>query len=132
MMFELHIFLKLFKFAAVGFSGMIIDFGLTWLLKEKVKINAYIANSAGFIAAASSNYFWNRVWTFESNSREVTREYFSFVVIALIGLLINNAVIYLLTKRWKMNFYLAKLFAIAVVTLWNFSMNFLITFAVKQ
>jgi putative flippase GtrA len=113
----------------VGLSGMIIDFGLTWLLKEKFKLNAYLANSAGFIAAASSNYFWNRIWTFESSSTEISREYFSFVLIAIIGLLINNGVIYLLTKRWKMNFYLAKLFAIAVVTLWNFSMNFLITFA---
>lgn len=128
-MFDVQIILKLLKFSVVGLSGMVIDFGLTWLLKEKVKINAYLANSAGFIAAASSNYLWNRLWTFGSNSSEITREYFSFVLIAIIGLLINNGVIYLLTKRWKMNFYLAKLFAIAVVTLWNFSMNFMITFA---
>lgn len=128
-MFEVQIILKLVKFSVVGLSGMVIDFGLTWLLKEKVKINAYLANSAGFIAAASSNYLWNRIWTFGSNSSEISREYFSFVLIAIIGLLINNGVIYLLTKRWKMNFYLAKLFAIAVVTLWNFSMNFMITFA---
>jgi len=128
-MFELQVFLKLLKFAAVGFSGMIIDFSITWLLKEKLKLNAYLANSTGFIAAASSNYLWNRLWTFESISNEITREYFSFVLIAVIGLLINNGVIYLLTKRWKLNFYIAKLFAIVVVTLWNFSMNFLITFA---
>lgn len=128
-MFDVQIILKLVKFSVVGLSGMVIDFGLTWLLKEKVKINAYLANSAGFIAAASSNYLWNRIWTFGSNSSEISREYFSFVLIAIIGLLINNGVIYLLTKRWKMNFYLAKLFAIAVVTLWNFSMNFMITFA---
>lgn len=128
-MFDVQIILKLVKFSVVGLSGMVIDFGLTWLLKEKVKINAYLANSAGFIAAASSNYLWNRIWTFGSNSSEISREYFSFVLIAIIGLLINNCVIYLLTKRWKMNFYLAKLFAIAVVTLWNFSMNFMITFA---
>ncbi len=128
-MFDVQIILKLLKFSVVGLSGMVIDFGLTWLLKEKVKINAYLANSTGFIAAASSNYLWNRLWTFGSNSSEITREYFSFVLIAIIGLLINNGVIYLLTKRWKMNFYLAKLFAIAVVTLWNFSMNFMITFA---
>lgn len=32
--------LKLIKFLAVGFSGMLIDFGATWLLKEKLnKIN---------------------------------------------------------------------------------------------
>ena len=121
--------LKLLKFGVVGFSGMLIDFGVTWILKEKLRVNKYIANSTGFMLAASSNYIWNRLWTFDSQNEQVTKEYFSFIIISLIGLVINNLVIYLLTKKVNMNFYLAKLFAIVVVTLWNFSMNFLITFA---
>ncbi len=121
--------LKLIKFIVVGFSGMLIDFGVTWLLKEKAKINQYVANSIGFMLAASSNYIWNRIWTFSSQSEQITREYFSFIIISVIGLGINNFVIYLLTTKIKMNFYLAKLIAIVVVTVWNFSMNFLITFA---
>ena len=121
--------LKILKFAVVGFSGMLIDFGVTWLLKEKAKVNKYLANSTGFMLAASSNYLWNRLWTFESHNEQVTREYFSFILISLLGLGINNLVIYLLTKKMRMNFYLAKLFAIVVVTIWNFSMNFLITFS---
>ncbi|MDO9633796.1 MAG: GtrA family protein [Paludibacter sp.] len=121
--------LKLIKFIVVGFSGMLIDFGVTWLLKEKAKVNQYVANSVGFMLAASSNYVWNRIWTFSSQNEEITREYFSFIIISLIGLAINNFVIYLLNGKMKINFYLAKLIAIVVVTLWNFSMNFLITFA---
>lgn len=128
-MIDTVLILKLFKFIVVGFSGMLIDFGVTWLLKEKAKVNKYIANSAGFMLAASSNYIWNRIWTFSSQSDEITREYLSFIIISVIGLVINNFVIYLLTTKVKMNFYLAKLIAIVVVTLWNFSMNFLITFA---
>jgi len=120
---------KFLKFCAVGFSGMIIDFGTTWLLKEKLKINKYIANSTGFILAASSNYFLNRIWTFESQSREIVAEYASFFTIALIGLGLNNLIIWLLTDKLKWNFYFSKLIAIGIVTLWNFSMNFLFTFA---
>jgi putative flippase GtrA len=123
--------LKLIKFLAVGFSGMLIDFGATWLLKEKLKQNKYIANSTGFILAASSNYLWNRLWTFESHDSHIAREYFSFILIAIIGLMLNNLVIYLLTDKLQWNFYLSKLIAIGVVTLWNFGMNFLFTFAVK-
>jgi putative flippase GtrA len=123
--------LKILKFGLVGFSGMLIDFSLTWLLKEKVRINKYIANSAGFIAAASSNYYWNRIWTFGSHSKEVANEYMSFVLISLIGLGINNFVIYLLTRKLKLNFYLSKLIAIMVVTVWNFTMNLLFTFATR-
>ncbi|MDD4199189.1 MAG: GtrA family protein, partial [Paludibacter sp.] len=126
-MIESLLVVKLLKFMLVGFSGMLIDYGITWLLKEKVKLNQYIANSAGFILAASSNYIWNRLWTFASQSEQVSREYFSFIFISVIGLAINNLVILLLNGKLKLNFYLAKLIAIVVVTAWNFSMNFLIT-----
>lgn len=120
---------KLLKFCVVGFSGLLIDFGITWLLKEKARINKYIANSTGFILAASSNFFWNRIWTFASRNQQIAQEYVVFVAISVIGLAINNFTVYLLTAKLKMNFYPAKLIAIAVTTLWNFSMNFLVTFA---
>ena len=108
---------------------MVIDFGVTWILKEKVKLNKYIANACGFILAASSNYFWNRVWTFESINEQITSEYFSFLLIALAGLGINSLVLWFLSDKIKLHFYLSKLIATVVVTLWNFGMNFLFTFA---
>jgi putative flippase GtrA len=107
---------------------MIIDFGTTWLLKEKAGINKYIANSTGFVLAASSNYFWNRIWTFQSDSQLIVKEYVSFFLISVAGLGINNFIIFLLNDRMRLNFYLAKLIAVGVVTCWNFIMNYLITF----
>jgi putative flippase GtrA len=119
---------KFIKFCVIGFTGMIIDFGTTWVLKEKAGINKYVANSTGFILAASSNYFWNRTWTFRSESQLIAKEYFSFFVISAAGLGINNFIIFLLNDRLRLNFYLAKLIAVGVVTCWNFTMNYLITF----
>jgi putative flippase GtrA len=119
---------KFIKFCVVGFSGMVIDFGTTWVLKEKAKVNKYIANSTGFVLAATSNYIWNRFWTFQSENSHVVTEYFSFIIISLIGLAINNFLIYLLSDKMKFNFYLSKLVAIGVVTIWNFVLNYLITF----
>lgn len=55
-------------------------------------------------------------------------QYLRFLGIAAVGLVINNLTIYLLHERWKLNFYLAKLFAIGVVTFWNFFMNYFFTF----
>lgn len=121
---------RLLKFCVVGFSGMIVDFFFTWLCKEKIKWNKYISNSIGFVLAATNNYIWNRLWTFQSQGTEIVREYSSFFIISLVGLGINNAVIYLLHDRLKWNFYLAKILAIGVVTLWNFGMNYLFTFDV--
>lgn len=122
------ILMRFIRFGIVGASGMVVDFGVTWLCKEKLRWNKYVSNSLGFILAATNNYLWNRVWTFQSQSEAVAREYISFVVIALIGLGLNNLIIYLLHERWHLNFYLSKLIAIACVTLWNFSMNYVFTF----
>lgn len=120
---------KFLKFCVVGASGMLIDFGITWLLKEIIKVNKYVANSTGFILAATSNYILNRIWTFQSHDPQIASQYFSFIIISLVGLGINNLVIYILNDRFRYHFYLSKLFAIAVVTLWNFLMNLMITFS---
>lgn len=119
---------RLIKFCVVGCSGMIVDFFFTWLCKEKFKWNKYISNSIGFILAATNNYVWNRIWTFQSQNMEVAREYISFIVISLIGLGLNNLIIYLLHEKLHFNFYLSKIIAIGCVTLWNFSLNYVFTF----
>ena len=120
--------LKFLKFCLVGFSGMVVDFGTTWLCKEKFKWNKYVSNSIGFVLAATNNYIWNRLWTFQSDNANIPIEYGKFFVISIIGLGINNLVVYLLHEKLKWNFYLSKLIAVGVVTVWNFTMNYRFTF----
>lgn len=120
--------LKLFKFGIVGASGVVVDFGITWILKEQLRLNKYIANTTGFVCAVLSNYFLNRVWTFESHDPSVATQFSKFALVALIGLGINNGIIYLLTERYKVKFYVAKLIATGIVTVWNFWANYTFTF----
>ncbi len=120
---------RFIRFGLVGASGMLVDFGVTWLCKEHFRWNKYVSNSLGFILAATNNYFWNRLWTFQSQNEAVVREYMSFVIIALVGLGLNNLIIYLMHERLRLNFYLSKLIAIGCVTLWNFTMNYVFTFS---
>jgi len=118
---------KFLKYGIVGFSGMVIDFSITFLLKEKLKIHRYVASSAGFTLAATSNWFLNRLWTFESSNPKIFAEYSSFILISVTGLGINNLFLWLFEKRMK--FYPAKLCAIAVTTVWNFMANYYLTFS---
>ena len=124
-------FLQFIKFCVVGGTGVVVDFGITFLFKEKLKLNKYIANSLGFMAAASTNYLLNRWWTFRSHDPEVAQQYVQFVGISAIGLILNNIIIYLLNDKARLNFYLSKLIAIGLVTLWNFFMNYYFTFTGK-
>ena len=127
-MIDSTLIVKFLKFCLVGFSGMVVDFGTTWLCKEKFEWNKYLSNSIGFVLAATNNYIWNRLWTFHSESVEIVREYSTFVLIALVGLGLNNLIIWLLHEKAQLNFYLSKLIAIGCVMIWNFSMNYVFTF----
>lgn len=126
------------KFAFVGATGTVVDFGTTWFVKEKMRQNKYLANSTGFLIAATTNFLLNRIWTFHSTNPDVAGEYFQFMLIALIGLSINNGVIYTFSQKWANNlfkqfaayrFYISKLIATGIVVLWNFFMNYFFTFA---
>lgn len=119
---------KLFKFGATGLLGMGIDFGTTWLCKEKAHWNKYVSNSLGFSLAVMSNYTFNRIWTFQSSNPNWLGEFLRYLLISLVGLLINNTVIYFFHGRKDRNFYVAKLLAVALVFVWNFTANFLFTF----
>lgn len=129
---------KFILFGVVGFSGVIIDFGITWLFKELLRVNKYLSNATGFLVAASSNYYLNRVWTFSSTNSNIAEEYSLFLLISIVGLAINSLILYLLVEKislpklengTKSKFYFSKLIAIGVVTIWNFMMNYYITFS---
>lgn len=122
---------KFFKFGVVGASGMVVDFGFTFLLKEKVGIQKYLANAVGFSLAVISNYTFNRLWTFESMNTDVMREFSRFALVAIIGLGINSLVLWFLVSKRKLKFYFSKLIAIAVVMCWNFSVNYYFIFPHK-
>lgn len=122
-------FLKILKFGCVGVSGMVVDFGLTYLCKEIFKWNKYVSNTIGFVCAATSNYILNRIWTFESSNEQVAGEYAKFMLVSVIGLGINSLVLYVFSDKLKWNFYLSKCFAIGAATVWNFFGNLLFTFS---
>jgi putative flippase GtrA len=119
---------KLFKFGAVGLTGMVIDFGVTWLCKEKLRWNKFMANSIGFTLAVINNYLLNRIWTFESSNAQWQAEFGKFLLVSLAGLGLNNLLVYILHSRFKAGFYISKGAATVCVVAWNFFTNYFFTF----
>ena len=135
---EFHpIITKFIKFGIVGASGMVVHFGVLYLFKEVVGINPFLANTIGFVTAATTNYILNRIWTFRSQEKQVAVEYLKFILVSVIGLGVNNGTMWITGKLlpdwfndWR--FYLIWVFAVGVTTLWNFFGNMLFTFRKKQ
>ena len=124
-----ELLLKFMKFGVVGFSGVFVNFGVTYICKEWLKWNKYLSNMLGFAFAATTNYLLNRIWTFESTNPQIGTEYAKYFIVSLVGMGIDMLTVYLLNGKLKWNFYISKVFAIGASTLWNFLGNLLFTFA---
>ena len=123
------------KFAVVGAIGAIIDFGLLNLMRGVFGWHLLLANTFSVCVAMISNFIWNRYWTYpESRTRKKRTQLPQFVLVNLIGLLINNGIVLgidaLLRSHvgepWSYN--IAKALAIGVVLFWNFGVNRLWTY----
>jgi len=138
---------KFIKFGLVGCSGVLVDYGFLLLFVEVCHWPDLLANACSFTLAASSNYVLNRIWTFQSHEQQVGREYVRYFLVSLVGLAISTLTIFLFElalPSWRAAsgqgfhfivfikyFYLIKLIAIAVTTLWNFVGNILFTFRTR-
>lgn len=129
-MFEIDqaFLLRVFKFGTVGLICFFIDFGLTYVFKEKLKFNKFAANTIGFLMSAVINFTLNRIWTFQSSSMDIEMQFMKFISIASFALILNSVIIYLLNVKIRFNFYLSKLIAVFIVMFYNYSMNALFTF----
>lgn len=122
------LFGRMIRFALVGISGILVDFSVTWLFKENLKLNKFVANGIGFLTAVSTNYLLNRWWTFENTNPRVFNQFMIFLMVSLAGLGFNTLVVYYFHKIKKQPFYLSKAIAIGVVFCWNFVANYFFTF----
>ncbi len=127
--------IRFIKFAMVGALGMVVDLSILNILHGLVGIHLLVANSISFSAAVISNFTWNRLWTFpETRDRPVHTQLAQFATVSVIGLLINNFVLWQffqildphLGTPWDYN--AAKILAIGVVLFWNFGANRVWTF----
>ena len=109
------------KFGVVGVIAFVIDYGLMVALTELAGVNYLISATISFIVSVTFNYFASMRYVFthkEGMSRR--REFVVFVVLSVIGLLINDALMWLGTDIAGISYLITKIFATAVVMVWNF------------
>lgn len=112
---------QIMKFGVVGVIAFVIDFGVMVFLTEVFSIDPVISATVSFIISVIFNYAASMRYVFshrEGMSR--TREFIIFVVLSAIGLGINDLLIWAGTDLVSFDYRLVKIFATAVVMVWNF------------
>ncbi len=119
--------IQLLRFGTVGVVNTLIDFAvlnaLVTLLAHPTGSLLLVCNAVSFICASLNSYFANRTWTFSGNRSASIAEFGVFLAVSLVGLLLNSAVLWLLTGGTSaslVHLNLAKLAASVVSMGWNF------------
>lgn len=115
------------KYCLVGFSGTVIDIGILALLFEVFSVPLLAANALSFTAAASSNFYFNKLFTFRDTQKNIGTQYTKFFTVSVIGLVISSGVI-AAGNELGLWYLISKVFSIGLVLIWNFGANALWTF----
>lgn len=112
---------QLAKFGVVGVVATVIDFGVMNLLHYALHLDILIANTAGFTISLIFNYIASMKFVFEHrDDMSRKREFAIFVVLSIIGLLLNDGIVLALNKGLSLEANIAKVAATALVMIYNF------------
>ena len=118
---------QLGKFCVVGAIGYAINLAVyDTLLHEGLHYLA--AATCSFLVAVTSNYVWNRLWTFREHRGHVGIQGMRFFLVSLAALGANLGVLHLLVSPGGLGKLLAQAVAIVAVTPLNFVGNKLWSF----
>ena len=110
---------QILKFGVVGGIDYAIDYGILFLLAKVIGLNELISAAISFIISLTFNYFLSTKWVFEAK-KQTPKEVIIFVLLSVVGLGINEVLIYLGTKKLGIDVMIVKLFATAIVMVYNF------------
>lgn len=109
-------------YALVGAIGTVVQYAVLVMGVNTLDLTPLVASSVGGVFGAITNYLLNYRLTFRA--RKAHSEALSkFVVVALVGLLINGAVIDLAVRFIGIHYLIAQVAATGAVLLFGFGAN---------
>ncbi len=109
------------RFAAVGITSLMVDYGTMVFLTENTALGYFKACAFSYTLSVFVNYFLSMKYVFHgredlSKMKEAT----IFFVLSLIGLFLNQVVMWITVDMFGVYYAAAKLLSTLIVTNYNF------------
>lgn len=116
-----NIFLQFFRYIFVGGASFLIDFFLLYFFSDFIGIYYLISAFLSFLISLLFNYILSTKWVFNENQIDnFATEFNLFLLIAIIGLIFTEIILYLCTDILGIYYLFSKIISAAIVMFWNF------------
>ena len=130
-----HFVSKAARFYTVGASGFFVNYLISLLFVDVVANLWYVqANIAGITVSIITNFFLNKIWTFEDrdfNAKKTVTQLGKFFGFSSLGGLIQVGIVFALKESYGMEYPIALILGVLVAAFGNFILNKKFTFKEK-
>ncbi len=115
------LFVQIVKFGFVGGAAFVIDYGLLIAFTEWAGIHYFISAFLSFSISVIFNYIASIIWVFNvDQSKSKQKTFIIFIVLSILGLLLNQLIMWLGVEVIHMYYLYVKIIATALVMVFNF------------
>ena len=112
---------QLFRYGIVGGISFAVDWGTLMLLTEAFGVHYMASAAVAFVFGLVCNYLLSTRWVFgQSKIGNRWAEFAAFAVIGVIGLLLNELIIYVCADIAGWHYLVGKVVSTIIVFFWNF------------
>lgn len=112
---------QILRFGVVGGIAFLIDYAILIICKELLGFSVLLSAAIAFTISVIVNYILSVTWVFDVNKEKSAKKNFIiFIVLSVVGLGITELIMYLGSDLLNINYLIVKIFATAVVMVFNF------------
>lgn len=112
---------QIIKFGFVGGTAFLMDYGVLFFLTEFLGLHYLISGTISFALSVIYNYILSIKWVFDTKkTRKKSEEFIVFLILSILGLGINQALMWLAVEKFDIYYMFSKIFATVVVMIFNF------------
>lgn len=119
---DINEFISLIKFGIVGVSNTLVNWIIFFILNH-IGVYYITANVIAYLIATANSYFWNSKWVFKFKKEENLKAPLRFILLNLIGLILNSTILYLLVDLLHFSRMISLIIATGIVMIVNYFIN---------
>ncbi len=113
--------IQFFRYIFVGGVAFLVDFASLYIFTDYIGIFYLISAAIAFILGLITNYILSINWVFNRRSLDnKTIEFSVFAFIGIVGLGLNELLIWFFTAEIGLFYLLSKISAAIIILFWNF------------